>query len=1059
MLLKRLAIVIVLLPLVAGYSLFAQIQEKTKVSPDSKEADADYQLKRMEWIRQMHRAAPDTDPEQMDIQTRNAKYQASQNLRYNPKHSISPQSVIVDSVAGGRVAGSWIERGSDNICGRMITADIDFDNEIIYAASAMGNIWKAGMENTNQWTSLNDDRRFGDVRLLRSVTTSKGKRLIAVANGPVNVYYSDDGGLTWLTATGLSGPQSWGGFKRAVMTSNEQTIYLCGNEWDYTNWHAITSLYRSNDQGKTFSNIGKWNYNSDLCDVWISRNAPSLAYFLKGDSLFRIPATGTPSFLRKMTYSVDVASVGSLLLQGSVKNNVTTLAVLETTNNIGTISVSSNAGTSWKTTGTFDGSPFGNNSFKVLESDPKIMAIGTSEAFISRDNGATWDHTNGWGEYYGDELTKLHADIDGIDFIQDPTGKELQFFSTDGGIFMSQDTLASFTNITLSGIETGQFYSVLTARQAPYFIYGGSQDQGYQRTQDSVAGFLGLYQTTSGDYGHVTSSDGGKSTWCDYPGFAMLYANAQGPVSDRSWNFQGSNHLWMPPVIADPQNPHAAYIACGGAANESYVWHLTNDTSGITATHWSFDFSLDSSTQNVSAIAFSPLDHARSYVLTNDGLFFYSLNTGSTWVQSDFGNAPPSHYFYGSVILPSTKNKNMLWIAGSGYSNPGVFVSADNGVSFLPIDSGLPHTMIYGLAATDDEKFLFAATDVGPYIYSVDAGIWYDMSVGHAPDMVYWSVDYIPALKTVRFGTYGRGIWDFVIGGAPTPHSYTITSPKAGEVITGGTTDYVIKYSSENPGKKLQFEYSLDGGTWSSVSGTPGASIFTWTQLPDTASTQAVVRISDELGTAGKSGTFTITKKASPGAILTLTLAGVTNNKIAGGAPMNISWTTNGGDFGTGFTAEYSTDSAASWKLIKSVGPKVLQTAWLTPQGYFPNSYIRVRGTDADKSNVSRESDIFAIGQQAAVTGANASYFQVSNYPNPLSTITTFEYSVPERCVTNLQIFDVMGREIASVVKNEIKLPGRYSEDFDASQLPSGSYTYVLTAGARSMTGRMTVTK
>ena len=29
--------------------------------------------------------------------------------------------------------------------------------------------------------------------------------------------------------------------------------------------------------------------------------------------------------------------------------------------------------------------------------------------------------------------------------------------------------------------------------------------------------------------------------------------------------------------------------------------------------------------------------------------------------------------------------------------------------------------------------------------------------------MVYWSVDYIPSLKTVRFGTYGRGIWDFAI--------------------------------------------------------------------------------------------------------------------------------------------------------------------------------------------------------------------------------------------------------------------------------------------------------
>ena len=30
-------------------------------------------------------------------------------------------------------------------------------------------------------------------------------------------------------------------------------------------------------------------------------------------------------------------------------------------------------------------------------------------------------------------------------------------------------------------------------------------------------------------------------------------------------------------------------------------------------------------------------------------------------------------------------------------------------------------------------------------------------------DQTYWSVDYIPEINTARFGTYGRGIWDFVI--------------------------------------------------------------------------------------------------------------------------------------------------------------------------------------------------------------------------------------------------------------------------------------------------------
>ena len=31
------------------------------------------------------------------------------------------------------------------------------------------------------------------------------------------------------------------------------------------------------------------------------------------------------------------------------------------------------------------------------------------------------------------------------------------------------------------------------------------------------------------------------------------------------------------------------------------------------------------------------------------------------------------------------------------------------------------------------------------------------------PDQTYWTVEYVPEIYTARFGTYGRGIWDFVV--------------------------------------------------------------------------------------------------------------------------------------------------------------------------------------------------------------------------------------------------------------------------------------------------------
>ncbi|MBT5077997.1 MAG: hypothetical protein HOM61_03720, partial [Candidatus Marinimicrobia bacterium] len=50
-----------------------------------------------------------------------------------------------------------------------------------------------------------------------------------------------------------------------------------------------------------------------------------------------------------------------------------------------------------------------------------------------------------------------------------------------------------------------------------------------------------------------------------------------------------------------------------------------------------------------------------------------------------------------------------------------------------------------------------------PYVYDVYEEEWFDLAGLAAPDQTYWTVDYVPTLQTARFGTYGRGIWDFVL--------------------------------------------------------------------------------------------------------------------------------------------------------------------------------------------------------------------------------------------------------------------------------------------------------
>lgn len=76
------------------------------------------------------------------------------------------------------------------------------------------------------------------------------------------------------------------------------------------------------------------------------------------------------------------------------------------------------------------------------------------------------------------------------------------------------------------------------------------------------------------------------------------------------------------------------------------------------------------------------------------------------------------------------------------------------------------------------------------------------------------------------------------------------------------------------------------------------------------------------------------------------------------------------------------------------------------------------------------------------------------NYPNPFNPTTTINYTIGNagtsvRMFTQLKIYDVLGREIRTLV-NEEKLAGTYEVKFDGTDLPSGIYYYRLTVSAWS---------
>lgn len=80
------------------------------------------------------------------------------------------------------------------------------------------------------------------------------------------------------------------------------------------------------------------------------------------------------------------------------------------------------------------------------------------------------------------------------------------------------------------------------------------------------------------------------------------------------------------------------------------------------------------------------------------------------------------------------------------------------------------------------------------------------------------------------------------------------------------------------------------------------------------------------------------------------------------------------------------------------------------------------------------------------------------NYPNPFNPVTKIGYEIPVESFVKLSVFDVTGREVATLV-NENVTPGFYTAEFNASNFGSGVYFYRLNAGNAVITKKMLMLK
>jgi len=675
---------------------------------------------RKQWMADMHRAAPGTDWRAIERENGLA---LQEHLRWLPRDT-----------------DDWAEIGSRNQAGRMHCAGISVGGDSLYAGSDRGGLWKADLWG-NGWRPLSDNVWGGVHRSV--VSAGSTAEVITIQSASEALLYSEDMGITWRVPTG---------FENTVLSVKR----VLRDPADADRVYALVGilaggiqLCRSDDAGRSYGKV--YQLSASAGDFWIDRVAGNDIYLMRYKTLYRSLDLGeTWTEIGTM----DIAATPSSVILAGSEAGAPTFYVAGRFSGNWELWRSIDGGASWEHR--YDINDFW-ETMNCSITDPDVVVFAGVEAWRSTNGGSSFTRVNAWGDYYGDPLNKLHADNPGLDVIWFD-GAEHWFPGTDGGLYRSDDRMATVVNLSLDGLGVSQYYTTLTSVNDPYRIAAGSQDQGYQ-WGDGLGRDprMDFDQLISGDYAHLTSGNGSHAiVFSVYPGFVLVQHGEIIPSLHYLDFPPDESYLWLPFILADPDNLQDFFFC----AKKLYRCHWSggdNETYTLVSNQ---NFAVDGASY-LTALSIAPGDHSRWIAVTNNGNLWHSSDSGSTWTQSA-DDGPSSHYFYGTGIVHSAVDPLEAWISGSGYSGPAVWRTLDGGANWEPASGGLPSTLAYEIAfESPGSGVLYAATENGPYRYEPSAGLWQYIGGSKAPLTTYWCLETVPEIGVARFGTYGRGIWDY----------------------------------------------------------------------------------------------------------------------------------------------------------------------------------------------------------------------------------------------------------------------------------------------------------
>ncbi len=662
--------------------------------------------------------------------------------------------------------------------------------DIFYIGVNNGGVWKT-TDYGRTWNPVFDNEPTGSIGAIAVAPSNpdiiyvgSGEGLhrpdLSVGDG---MYKSTDAGKTW-THLGLTDAQQIP--KIAIDPKNPDRIFVAvlGHPYGPSKERGI---YKSEDGGKTFTNVLYIDENTGGDDVAIDPANPNTVYATlwqaqegpwensewSGTKGGIFKSTDGGNTWKKINKNLPEDMVQAHIAIAPSSSNTIYVALGTTeTNEYGTgegmgLYRSDDGGESWHEV-TDDGRPearIGGGDVPEIMVDPKDAETLYSTSIVawrSVDGGKKWKALR--GAPGGDDYQNIWIN---------PTDTKIILITADQGASVSVnggETWSSWYNQ-----PTAQLYHVSADNAFPYNVYSGQQESGSvgiaSRGNDGEITFRDWHPVGAEEYGYVAPDP--LNSNIIYGGKISKYNKLTGqtqniaPEAIRSGKYR---FVRTEPVVFSPVDHKTLYFAGNvlfKTTDGGNNWQIISPD--LSREKWDIPASVGMYTNDamktmqrrgvIYSVTPSPVDINTIWAGTDDGLIHVTKDGGKTWKNV----TPPEITSWSkiSMIDAGHFDINTAYVAVNRFRcddmSPYIYVTHDGGATWHKIVNDLPAEPVNAVKEDPKKKgLLFAASETQTYVSFNDGGNWQSLRLNMPATSVR---DLIIKDNDLVVATHGRGFW------------------------------------------------------------------------------------------------------------------------------------------------------------------------------------------------------------------------------------------------------------------------------------------------------------